>query len=85
MLRDGDVDAVNIGVMGGYLLLHNNAAVRPLAIQKRSFRRVLIANTRTFPGNATHQSQGGHAGYGSGADATGEEHTHKSPGPGIVH
>ena len=52
MLRDGEVDAINIGVMGGYQLLHNNADVRPLAIQKRSFRSVLIANTRTFPGNA---------------------------------
>jgi len=44
MLRDGEVDVINIGVMGGYQLMHNNPNVQPLAIQKPSFRSVLIAN-----------------------------------------
>lgn len=44
MLRDGEVDVINIGVMGGYRLLHNNPGVQPLAVQKPSFRSVLIAN-----------------------------------------
>ena len=44
MLRDGEVDVINIGVMGGYRLLHNNPDVQPLAVQKPSFRSVLIAN-----------------------------------------
>lgn len=44
MLRDGEVDVINIGVMGGYRLLHNNPKVQPLAIQTPSFRSILIAN-----------------------------------------
>ena len=48
MVRDGEVDVINIGVMGGYLLMHNNPNVQPLAIQKRSFRSVLIANRDSF-------------------------------------
>ena len=44
MLRDGEVDVINVGVMGGYRLLHNNPHVQPLAVQSPSFRSVLIAN-----------------------------------------
>lgn len=44
MLRDGEVDVINLGVMGGYRLLHNNPKIQPLAVQKPSFRSVLLAN-----------------------------------------
>ena len=44
MLRDGEVDVINVGVLGGYRLLHNNRKMVPLVVQKPSFRSVLIAN-----------------------------------------
>ena len=51
MLRDGEVDVINIGVMGGYRLLHQNPKVQALAVQKPSFRSVLIANPAALKHN----------------------------------
>ena len=45
------MDVINIGVMGGYRLLHQNPKVQALAVQKPSFRSVLIANPAAFKHN----------------------------------